>query len=378
MQKRETHSKIVRSCPSKYWKNKHNHYIHSLSPKNLPQNRIRGERYYDTLPSLPASKAQDLTFSSLLTKWLADRCIELKKGTITKYQNLIETHIRPELGNLRMNEITVAMINSFLLKKLQHGRVDGKGGLSPGYVCSISLIISSALNYGVSQNICPQLEGKIFKPTITKKEPTVLSRVKQQVLEDYIIKHPSPTAMGVMISLYSGLRIGEICALKWSDVDFSDNAIHVRHTLSRVKTTGQGTKTQLILDEPKTASSKRCVPIPPSLSDYLKQWRRQSRSPYVVSTNESFVSTRTFEDRFRRLLLSCEIEPINYHVLRHTFATRCVEVGVDTKTLSEILGHSGVALTLSIYVHSSFEMKKKQLEKLSCSLPNYKTENCAE
>lgn len=161
------------------------------------------------------------------------------------------------------------------------------------------------------------------------------------------------------------MRIGEVCALTWNDIDFSTCTIYVRHTVSRVKTDNIHTKTELILDEPKTTSSKRIVPISSKLFPILFEYKKISHSLFVISNKDSFISPRTFEDRFHKVMKKNNIEHFNYHALRHTFATRCIEAGVDVKTLSEILGHSNVSITLNTYVHSSLEMKKNQLEKLT-------------
>lgn len=167
--------------------------------------------------------------------------------------------------------------------------------------------------------------------------------------------------------VHMGLRIGEVCALTWDDVDFENEIIHIRSTVARIKNTQKVCeyKTHLIIDKPKTKSSLRDIPIPSSLLPLLLKMRKKACSRYVISDKETFTSPRTFEYRYHELLDICDIESINYHALLHTFATRCVEVGVDVKTLSEILGHADVSITLNTYVHPSIELKRKQMEKLS-------------
>ena len=184
-------------------------------------------------------------------------------------------------------------------------------------------------------------------------------------MEQHLKSDLSPTNIGILISLYTGLRIGEICALCWNDIDLNARTIYVRHTVSRVRSTSEECKTELILDEPKTASSKRIIPIPSPLFSVLLDYSKEATSAFVVSNSESFVSPRTYDARFHKLLRDCQIKGLSYHGLRHTFATRCIEAGVDVKSLSEILGHANVSITLNTYVHSSLEMKKSQLEKLT-------------
>lgn len=310
-------------------------------------------------------ESAEMTFANLLRRWQESNEVRLKGGTKTRYENLINSHIIPELGELKLSEINTATINSFLNNKLMRGRLDGSGALSPSYVRSISLVITSALNYAVAEGHMQVFKNKINKPNITKSELPILSLENQKVLEQHIKTELTPTCIGILISLYTGLRIGEICALCWNDIDLNTRTIYVRHTVSRIKSAGGACKTELILDEPKTASSKRVVPIPTPLFYVLMDYRKDATSIYVVSSTDSFVSPRTYDARYHRILSDCHLEDLNYHGLRHTFATRCIEAGVDVKSLSEILGHANVSITLNTYVHSSLEMKKSQLEKLT-------------
>ena len=313
----------------------------------------------------PPIASAEMTFAILLRKWQESNEIRLKGGTKTRYENLINSHIIPELGELKLSEISATTINGFLTTKLMKGRLDGSGPLSPSYVRSIALVITSALNYAVAEGYMQAFKNKINKPTITKSELPILSLENQKVLEQHLKAELTPTSIGILISLYTGLRIGEICALCWNDINLNTRTIYVRHTVSRVKSAGTDSKTELILDEPKTASSKRVVPIPSPLFNAILDYRRDATSIYVVSSTDSFVSPRTYDARFHRVLSDCHLEDLNYHGLRHTFATRCIEAGVDVKSLSEILGHANVSITLNTYVHSSLEMKKSQLEKLT-------------
>lgn len=314
---------------------------------------------------MPPIASAEMTFAILLRKWQESNEIRLKRGTKTRYENLINSHIIPELGELKLSEISTSTINGFLRSKLLKGRLDGSGPLSPSYVRSISLVITSALNYAVAEGLMQAFKNRINKPNITKSELPILSLENQKILEQHLKAELTPTSIGILISLYTGLRIGEVCALCWNDINLITRTIYVRHTVSRVKSAEGDSKTELILDEPKTASSKRVIPIPSPLFYALVDYRKHATSIYVVSSTDNFVSPRTYDARFHRVLIDCRLEDLNYHGLRHTFATRCIEAGVDVKSLSEILGHANVSITLNTYVHSSLDMKKSQLEKLT-------------
>jgi len=306
-------------------------------------------------------------FSEVLLLWKQTNRIRLKGGSEQRYDYLIQTHILPTLGGLKLSQISAASVNTFLMDKLANGRLDGNGGLSPSYVSSIMIIVNSAINFAVAEQMCPPLKTPIYKPQTETKELEILDYDQQSTIEHFASSNLNATNIGVLITLYTGLRIGEVCALTWDDVDLQNKVIHVRHTIARIKNENKDgkTKTLLVVDEPKTKSSKRDIPIHPKLLVDLVEYRKVSASKYVVSDSTDFVSPRTYEYRYHRLLESCGVDSINYHALRHTFASRCVEVGVDIKSLSEILGHRDSSITLNTYVHTSMQQKRVQLDKLS-------------
>lgn len=310
----------------------------------------------------------EYVFKDVLQFWLEGNRIRLKESTIYRYSYLIETHILPGLGDMKVDQITGPVINRYLAEKSKSGRLDGKGSLSPAYIRSIMLIVSSTLRFASENEMCDPLHTQINKPPIQPREPAILSRELQNKLENYLLQDIDETKLGVYISLYTGMRIGEICALSWEDVDLQNRVIYVRHTVARVRTEEDGKViTKQIIDRPKTKASLRCIPICSNLLSVLVAYAEHSRSEYVVSNNPQFVRPRTYEYRYNRLLKLSNIPHINYHALRHTFATRCIESGVDVKSLSEILGHANVSITLNTYVHSSIELKREQLEKLTVS-----------
>lgn len=306
-------------------------------------------------------------FKDILEAWQDANRVRLKESSVSRYQNLIETHILPELGNIRMSQLSAAVISRFLAIKLDRGRLDGTGGLSAAYVRSIMLIISSAISYGADANLCNPPHFPIAKPSSPPKELVVLSPVQQSMFEEELLENMDDSKLLIFITLYTGLRIGEACALKWEDISTECNILYVRQTVSRVWFFEDGKKySQWIVGSPKTNSSFRCIPICSRLRTVLENYPYRKKSGYILSNiiHGGFVSPRTFEYRYKKILGSCGLDPVNYHTLRHTFATRCIEHGVDIKSLSEILGHSNAAITLNTYVHSSIELKRIQLEKL--------------
>lgn len=338
----------------------------SVYGKTYAECRDKLEKY--SLKNLsPNTKYKEYKFSEVLRSWLNANHIRLKGSTINKYQYMIESHILPELGNRRVSTITSSVVNEFLARKLKDGQLNGSGSLSAAYVKTISIIIDAALKYANAEGMCSQLKNPIYKPSISKKELKILTPDDQLYFEKILIAEKSKVSLGTIIALHTGMRIGEVCALMWDDIDLENNIIHVRHTIARVKSMDGDNKTKLIIDTPKTISSKRDIPISSSLKPILMAAINNKKSMFVVSDNDSFVGTRTFEYRYKQMLKRNNIREFNFHTIRHTFATRCVEVGVDIKTLSEILGHSNVSTTLNTYVHPSMEIKRNQIEKLCYS-----------
>lgn len=310
----------------------------------------------------------DALFENILMLWLENNRLKIKEQTYCKYKRLISTHIIPELGHIKIPDLTSSVINRFLYEKTLNGRLDKKGGLSSSIVRTISYIINasikSASNKGFDfYDIC----GNISKPHIQKKELSVLSVKEQKTLEKYITDNIDNKKIGVLLSLYAGLRIGEVCALKWEDIDLEEKTINVRHTVLRIENQDSQTrekKTRLVLSETKTLSSNRRIPICEPLVNALKTIRKNDELYVLKGNSYPYCDPRSYQYSFHKYLSECGVRNINYHTLRHTFATRCIESGMDIKSLSEILGHANSGITLNIYVHSSLKLKRIQLERM--------------
>lgn len=188
--------------------------------------------------------------------------------------------------------------------------------------------------------------------------------MEQKALEHCLTENMSAEKLLIYITLYTGLRIGEACALRWEDISLDSRLIYVRQTVSRIWSFRDGKKdSRLVVSSPKTKSSLRNIPICSRLYTILADFPNRKTQGYIIGDG-AFTSPRTFEYRYKKILKEARLTPVHYHTLRHTFATRCIECGVDIKSLSEILGHANVAITLNTYVHSSMELKRIQLEKL--------------
>ncbi|MGM9941653.1 MAG: tyrosine-type recombinase/integrase [Bulleidia sp.] len=337
---------------------------------------VYGKTYSETKEKLNEKKKSsqfeysspkiEKTFGDVVVMWLDNNRIRLKGGTVHKYQYLINNHILPELGSVKLSSMSAARINYFLNEKMENGRLDHNGGLSPSYVKTIMLIVNSVMHYAVNERMCLPLNNPVYMPKPEKKDLTILTLEEQKKLEQYLMTENNSTNIGIMLSLHAGLRIGEVCGLSWEDIDFEQGLLKVRHTVARVQNKDHEGKTisGLILDTPKTSASVRDIPLSAVLNDILMKYYAHSESPFVVSFSDSFLSPRTLEYRYHNVLKRCGVSDVKFHALRHTFATRCIESGMDVKSLSEILGHGNVSVTLNTYVHSSMERKRSQIEKM--------------
>ncbi len=298
-----------------------------------------------------------LCISDVITLWLNHIKHNVKLSTYRKYEGLFENHIKPLMGNMPLKSVSRTTIERFSHALKANGRKGG-GSLSVKTVNDILIILSLAFDYA-------EEEFDVILPRITslreeKKEARVLSNEEHKKLTEYLLTDMDEYKFGVLLALNTGLRIGELCALKWEDV--TESYLIVDKTMQRLK--GDYGKTEIIIDSPKSNSSKRIIPLPKFIARFAECFRKESG--YVISTARTpYCEPRTVQQRFREITEETGLIGVTFHTLRHTFATRCIEAGFDVKTLSEILGHSDVKTTLNRYVHSSFELKQHNMEKLS-------------
>lgn len=312
------------------------------------------------------NSGKNITYSELLDEWLCSTKLNVKESTYVRYLHLIQSHIKPKLGKNLLSQITVKSIEKFVAFQLNNGRLDGKGGLSPKTISDMLTIIKSTLEYANINNYTTYCNLK--KLTIKKKgkEMRVLTNTEQDELLKTLLNNMDLSKFGVLLALYTGIRIGELCALKWEDFNLFNSTLNIRKTMQRIQETNATTetKTKVTITEPKSECSVRVIPLPKFISDIARQFYSSPQAFILTGRERKFVEPRTMQNRFKKYVTESGIEKANFHSLRHTFATRCVEVGFEIKSLSEILGHANVNITLNRYVHSSFELKCSNMNKL--------------
>lgn len=272
------------------------------------------------------------------------------------YLLTLQTHLLPYFG--AKTDITEDDVQQFVIHKLSCG-------LARKTVRDMVAVLKSVTKYGKKHKTFQFENWDIEYPTDAEMSrlPT-LTIEHQRILMRHLIERPTAQNIGVLLALCTGMRIGEVCALQWQDVDFRQRIITVRRTVGRVYNC-ELKSTEKIQSSPKTKNSCREIPISKQLFQCLKTVKKVSSSPYVVGTSEHSKEPRSYRDYFSRLLKRLGIPQIVFHGLRHTFATRCIESQCDYKTVSVILGHSNVATTLNLYVHPNFNQKKKCVERMS-------------
>lgn len=293
----------------------------------------------------------EMTVRELAVEWLHHASLRLKESTIANYRTKLEKHILPAFSEVQCCLLKAKVVYEFIEQKL-------RSGLSARYVADILVLLKSIFRYASREYRIRNIMDGILMPKCQKSEPALLNAEQQKRLKSYISANPSRTTLGVAISLYTGIRIGELCALQWSDIDLEKRTLTVRKTLQRVQITNGERRTKLVLTAPKSSTSNRTIPMPECLCRMLRSFAGKPGF-YVLSGNSKPVEPRTMQYRFARILDNADLPSVHFHSLRHAFASGCIALGFDVKTLSEILGHSSIELTLNRYIHSSMDRKRQ-------------------
>ena len=300
---------------------------------------------------------KEKTINQITEEWKEEKKKYVKKSTYAAYQLLIQNHIKPYFGDLY--EVNEEKVQQFVFDKLD-------AGLSEKTIRDIIIVLKMILKFGIKNGYLEyiQIDAK-FPSKQEKKDLDVLSKADQKKFMEHLRNNFTFKNLGIFICLSTGMRIGEICGLRWCDVDTVEGVIKVRHTLQRIYIIeGETRHTELLLDTPKTANSVRDIPMSSELLKMLKSLNKVvNENYYVISNDIKPIEPRTYRNYYKKLCKQLDIPELKFHGLRHSFATRCIESKADYKTVSVLLGHSNISTTLNLYVHPNKEQKKKQLIK---------------
>ncbi|RZK40905.1 MAG: site-specific integrase [Pedobacter sp.] len=302
------------------------------------------------------------TISEIINLWKTDKKHYIKRSSYSAYALLIENHIKPSFGELI--DIEEPEVQEFVLQKLANG-------LSQKTIKDILIVLKMILRFATKNKWLASKQFDIQFPTEREKHfVEVLSRANQKKVMNYVQEHFTFRNLGIFVCLSGGMRIGEICALSWEDIDIDNGVIHIRKTLQRIYTIEDDhRKTELILDTPKTKNSIREIPMSRDLIKLLKPIRKIMNPNFFVLTNDTKpTEPRTYRTYYKSLMQHLDLPNLKFHSLRHSFATRCIESKCDYKTVSVLLGHANISTTLNLYVHPNLEQKKKCIDQMFKSL----------
>lgn len=305
---------------------------------------------------LNTSEGKNITFRSVYTDWFQSISYRIKESTAANYILKADKHILPCFGSSKISDITSSSVYQFICDKQDKG-------LSNRYISDILILMKSVFKFASRKHHTPNPMEDIVMPKKQKSNIRLLTNDEEQKLLRIIKDNLNLTSLGIILARMTGLRIGELCALQWKDINLDLKTITVSKTIQRIQTKNGNSKTKLIITEPKSETSKRVIPIPDCIIEILTKFM-VSADDYILSGNKKPVEPRVMQYRFAKILKNGNLPSVHFHALRHSFASCCIKLGFDIKALSEILGHSSVEITLNRYVHSSFEQKAEYMKRL--------------
>ena len=349
-------------------------YVKGREHKKTYFGYVFGKTYRETKNKLSLARSQwnqqincykmkKNTIAFLGKSWLQDSAANLKPSTIAKYGEYLRRYIYPQFASMDIAGITNKDVAAFCRKLLIAGGVNEQG-LSPKTVQEIFRVMKQIRKYAL---LCQCAVGYTNDCICIKQNVSPMRVFTSQELErlqTFLEEKRDRICQGILLCLLTGLRLGEICALKWEDISLEDKVIHIRKTLQRISCQDDAkVKTKIIITSPKTSYSLRTIPLPEKLYTLFVP-EVQPGTFFLTGQKDSYIEPRTMQNRFKAVLKACDIAKANFHALRHTFATTWVEAGQDIKCLSMILGHANVNITLNRYVHPSMNLKRAGIEQV--------------
>ena len=318
------------------------------------------------------SERTGITLHDMAVEWLEQKRRTVKESTYVRYRYLYEKHIDGTFGKNMLHALDCGEIESYIRSKQ---RSNITNGLAPKTVQDILSVYRILISYGVEKGYLSSeysFNKSTTSKTVNPEDSTVrVIPPRERIhLEKFALNNGTVRCFGIVLAMYTGIRIGELCALRWKDIDLENGILYIRNTMQRLKdysAAGGRKRTRLIIGPPKTTSSLRMIPLSAFL---IKKLSEYASSPefFFLTGREKPEEPRSYLYFYKNQLEKCGLPEYTFHAIRHTFATRCVEEGIDVKSLSEILGHSNVKITMNRYVHPSLETKRQQLERLFASL----------
>lgn len=306
-----------------------------------------------------------MTTQNLLTEWLEIYQKEhIKARTYSRYQGLITMHIVPTLGERNISELGRREIQEFLTQQKKDGNMRNGEKLSATSTNMMLSVLNLAFEYAcdmeyIEENPCV----RVRRTKAETKKIEAFTIEEQRAIEKEIVSYNDRRLHGILLCLYTGLRIGELLGLTWNDVDLDRGVIKITKTVYREK--DENGTWQVCVDTPKTKASDRVIPLPEYIVDMLRQDYETAKTLYVVENKKGErMPIRSYQYIFEKLTERAGVRKLNFHALRHTFATRAIECGIDIKTVADIMGHQNASITLNRYAHCMLDHKIEMMQKL--------------
>ena len=306
------------------------------------------------------NEAADTTLYEVGLQWLICRRTEVKESTYIKYETIWRVHIAPALGFCALSAISSLAVEGFKAELLRQG-------LAPKTVRDILTVLKAILQYA-AQFGHPELAAvKVRYPREPRKQTRVLAMEEQRRLVAFLRRDMDCCKFGILLALMTGIRLGELCALRWGNISLTNRSISITATMQRLPDLSDTApqKTKIVISSPKTDAALRTIPMSDTVAKLCRTVGIREPDCFALTGTRDYMEPRTLQHRLEEYTLSCGLEGVHFHTLRHTFATRSVEVGFEIKSLSEILGHSNTSITLNRYVHASMDLKRSNMNKLA-------------
>ena len=314
---------------------------------------------------------KNLKYEEWLDIWMEKERFFIKESTYATYTNIIENHLKPVLGKKKINNITNEDLQNFIILKLNTSKKNLEKGLALKTVKDMTVLIKNTLKTATQNKLIPFQNFQCkFPSSFSKSHLKTFSVEEQKILFKYLINNQNSKNLGILLCLQTGLRLGEICGLQWQDINLEKSTLTICRTLQKIYIKEKNKSySKTIISTPKTKTSNRIIPLNIDFINLIKPFQ-QNKNNYFITNSTNYLKPHCYRYYYQKLLHFLNLPKLKFHSLRHTFATQAIELGIDCKTISEILGHANMNTTLNLYVHPKTEYKRKCLDLIYKKLKN--------
>lgn len=303
-----------------------------------------------------------MKFEVLALEWFENKQNYVKESTRAYYMFELQNYIIPALGETEVENLNEDAIQRSVYNWQTTINKNGNV-LKKSTISNLIMLINQIIKYGIRKNIVFPFEFRVsYRPEAQENKCKTFTYEEQNSIIDAVSSDLSFKSFGILLSLITGLRIGELCALRWEHFDSVQNTVMVQGTLQRIYNKNAQQKTKIVIGKPKTTNSLRNIPLSKKVQDVIKHLPGADHNGYILTNSETYMEPRTFRRYYSEFLKRHEIRYLNFHCLRHSFATRLIQNGADYKCVSELLGHTNINTTMNMYVHPDLKQKRTCIE----------------